>query len=64
MCHNPRSAYVKARGLNATSVQEPWKKVKEIDGDLPIWKAEADRLTPEGSNVSALSYQFAHVLLR
>ena len=45
---------MKAHGLNAVSVQEPWKLVKETDGAVPIWREEASRLTSEGSNLSPL----------
>ena len=55
---------MKAHGLNATSVQEPWKLVKETDGVVPIWQTEADRLTSEGSKVSTVPAQLTHVLLR
>ena len=63
VCYNPRSAYVEAHGSDAASAHEPWGRVKTAP-EVPVRKAEADRLTSEGSKVSALSDQYIHILRR
>ena len=44
---------MKAHGLNAKSVQEPWAKVKE-ESNEELWRNEGSRMTLEGSNAYAL----------
>ena len=48
--YNRRSAFMKARSLNAVSFKEPWSAAK-WGPSVPIWRAESFRLTSEGGNV-------------